>query len=427
VARMEINICFSMQRTIPMRTTRQFAATAALACLSALSGHVAAQQVFPMASAATTPSSDAFYKAPSTTALTMAQPGDILRYRAIPLNANGYASFVSEGYQVMYRTADGQNNPTAAIATILIPKNTPAKGRKLLAYQSFYDSLTIDCTPSYLTVQGKLFEENNIDSTLKKGIVVVLSDYEGLNSQWIAGMNTAHGVLDGIRSAIKFGRAGVDPNAPVAMMGFSGGGHATGWAAEVAPEYAPELNIVGAAMGGVPVMPGNVAKKVDGTFFASVYFGAVVGLARAYPQIDPNKYATTAGLAMIKDMGNRCLLGMFEGKPDMLLKYAFNNSSKYLKDANFLDLPEIASIIQENSMTTRTPKVPLYVYEGTADEIMPIADVDALVQRYCNAGVKVQYHRIAGGDHLGMALSPDAAISYVQDRLDGKAPPSTCQ
>ncbi|MGC4061488.1 MAG: lipase family protein [Aquabacterium sp.] len=405
----------------------RFAALAAFACLtvaSALPAH--ALTALPEAKSSVVPTADSFYKAPTAAQLASAAPGDILRYRPIPLDSNGYSGFVSEGYQVMYRTADGKNVPTAAVATILIPKNAPATGRKLLAYQSFYDSLTIDCTPSYLTVKGSLFEESNIDSTLKKGIVVVMSDYEGLDSQWIAGMNTAHGVLDGIRSAIKFSKSGLNTNAPVAMMGFSGGGHATGWAAEVAPEYAPELNIVGAAMGGVPVMVGNVAKKVDGTLFAGVYLGAVVGLSRAYPEIDPNKYATPAGLTAIKDMGTRCLLGMFEGKPEMLLKYAFTKGTKFLKDPNFLDLPEIASIITENSMGSRIPRIPMYVYEGTSDEIMPIADVDALVQTYCDNGVKVQYNR-TGGDHLLMAIAPGNAVNYVQDRLDGKAAPTTCK
>ncbi|MGC4059919.1 MAG: lipase family protein [Aquabacterium sp.] len=408
--------------------TKNFASV--LAALLGLAGtvHTAqAQLAFPQASSAVQPVNDLFYASPSALSLNSAQPGDVLRYRPIPLNSgNGYAGIVREGYQVMYRTADGRGKPTAAIATILIPANAPATGRKLLAYQSFYDSLTLNCTPSYLTVQGKLFEESNIDSTLKKGIVVVLPDYEGLQSQWIEGMNAAHGVLDSIRATMKFNKAGVDAAAQVAMMGFSGGGHATGWAAEVAPEYAPELNLVGAALGGIPVMPGHVAQKVDGGFFSSVYFGAVVGLLRANPQIDINKYATSAGLTMVKDMGNRCLLGMFEGQSDMLIKYAFTKSSKFIKDPNFLKLPEIAAILQENSMATRTPRIPLYIYEGTADEVMPLADVDALVQRYCGAGVKVQYHRIFG-DHLGMSISPDGAIGYVQDRLDGKAVPSNCQ
>jgi hypothetical protein len=399
------------------------AAMLAVGLLTAV-GTASAQTAFPAASATTSPLQDAFYKAPSSASLELKQPGDVLRYRTV--TAKDYTADVSKAYQLMFRTTDTQGNAVAAITTVLIPKTAPATGRKIMSYQSFYDSLTLTCTPSYLTAQGKLFEASNVKPALKKGHVVVLTDYEGLSSQWIAGLNTAHGVLDGIRAAINYQPIGLNEGAAIAMMGFSGGGHATGWAAEVAPEYAPELNIVGAAMGGVPVKVGNVARKVDGTLFSAVYLGAVVGLSRAYPEIDPAKYATPAGLTAIKDIGNRCLLGMFQGQSEMVLKYAFSKGTKFLKDPNFLDLPEIAAIIEENSMGTRTPNTNIYVYEGTNDEIMPVKDVDDLVDNYCSKGLKVQYNR-TGGDHLLMALGSTAPMNWALDRLAGKAAPSNCK
>jgi pimeloyl-ACP methyl ester carboxylesterase len=409
-----------------MNTTRTtLVSLAVLSSMSAMSAFSAAsaQAVYLPATASTEPAKDAFYTSPSAAVLASKNPGDVLRYRTIPLGS--YKSFTGAGYQLMYRTTNNDGAPSASVTTILIPDSVPATGRKLMSYQSMYDSLTLTCSPSYLTVQGKLFEESYLDSILKAGVIVVMSDYEGLQSQWIAGKNTAHGVLDGIRAAIKFNKTGLDNSTPVGMMGFSGGGHATGWAAEMAAEYAPELNIVGAAMGGIPPNVASVAKKVDGGMFASVYFGAVVGLARAYPAIDTNKYATTAGLAMIKDMGNRCLLGMFEGQSDMLIKYAFQKGTKYFKDANFLQLPVIADVIKDSNMGTRIPSMPVFIYQGSNDEIMPIADVDALVKTYCAAGVSVQYNRTSG-DHLLMAIAPTPMRNFVMDRLNGKVAPTNC-
>lgn len=406
-------------------TYPRVASIVALAGLSLISAFSAAsaQTYFPPATASVAPGSDPFYTPPSTWSLASKEPGDVLRYRQIPLGS--YASFTSAGYQLMYRTTNNKGQPSASVTTVLVPSNAPSTNRKLLSYQSMYDSLTLTCSPSYLTVQGKLFEESYVDSVLKAGIVVALADYEGLQSQWMAGQNTAHGVLDGIRAAIKFNKIGLDPSAPVGMMGFSGGGHATAWAAEMASEYAPDLNIVGAAMGGIPVNIGNVARKVDGGMFSSVYFGAVTGLLRAYPELNPSDYLTTAGLSMIKDMGKRCLLGMFEGQSDMLIKYAFRKSTKYMKSANFLDLPAIAAVVTENNLGTRTPSMPVYVYEGTSDEIMPVADVDALVKTYCSAGVPVQYKRTSG-DHLLMAVAPAPMRDFVMDMLNGKVAPNNC-
>lgn len=403
--------------------TRTVSAISVAASLIFSAGSAMAQQFYLPATTAS-PLTDVFYKAPSATQLAGKAPGDLLRYRRV--NAKDYSAEVSTSYQLMYVTTDTNGKNVGAITTVLIPKNVPAIGRQILSYQSFYDSLTQTCTPSYLTAQGKLFEAGNVKPALRKGVIVVMSDYEGLDNQWIAGLNTAHGVLDGIRAAINFRSTGLNVGASVALVGFSGGGHATGWAAEVAPEYAPELNIVGAAMGGIPVNIGNVARKVDGGLFSGVYFGAVVGLARAYPQIDPETYFTTAGKAMVKDMGNRCLLGMFQGQSEMLTKYAFQKGSKYFKNLDFLELPEIAAIIDENSLGSRTPNTPLYVYQGTNDEIMPIADVDNLVSSYCSKGLTVQYKRTAG-DHLLMALGSAAPVRWALDRLDGRAAPNNCK
>lgn len=403
--------------------TRIVSAISLTAGLMLSAGNVMAQQYYLPATTAS-PLTDAFYKAPTAAQLAGKAPGDVLRYRVV--TAKDYSAEVSKSYQLMYVTTDTNGKSVGAITTVLIPKNVPAIGRQILSYQSFYDSLTQTCTPSYLTAQGKLFEAGNVKPALKKGVVVVMSDYEGLDNQWIAGLNTAHGVLDGVRAAINFKIAGLNDGAKVALAGFSGGGHATGWAAEVAPEYAPELNIVGAAMGGVPVNIGNVARKVDGGFFSGVYFGAVVGLSRAYPQINPDKYFTAAGKAMVKDMGDRCLLGMFQGQREMLTKYAFQKGSKYFKDLDFLKLPEIAAIIDDNSLGRRTPNTPLYVYEGTNDEIMPITDVDNLVASYCSRGLTVQYNR-TWGDHLVMALGSSAPVNWALDRLDGKAAPNNCK
>lgn len=400
---------------------------ATLAGLSLLgfAGNTVAQVAYPTASASVQPVNDPFYVSPTAYALAAKQPGAVLRYRAIPNTT--YSARVSQAYQLMFRSTDGRGMPTAAVTTLLIPKTAPASARKLLSFQAMYDSLQLNCTPSNLTVNGKLFEKGYVNKALDAGVLVVLTDYEGLQSQWVAGMNTAHGVLDGIRAAQKFSKSGLNSSSPVGLMGYSGGGHATAWANEVQPEYAPEMNLVGVAMGGLPVNPKHAAEKADGGPFAAMYFGAVVGMSRAYPELNLMDYVTADGAAMIKDISRRCLMGTVEGQPEMLTPYMFKKGSKYWKSPDFLNLPEIKRIIDENTMGSRMPKAPMYIYEGVLDEVMPIADVDALVKRYCAAGLSVEYNRVAIGDHLVLAISPGKGMDFVLDRLNGKAAPSNCQ
>ena len=406
--------------------SRRLATVVGIACLSALSTQaVRAQQALPVANTKVVPVQDSFYTSPAASELADVAPGTVLRYR--PLPASSLWADVKEGWQIMYRSTNSKNQPVAMVTTLLVPKTVSTTGKKLVSYQSFYDSLTLNCSPSGLTLTGKLFDKTFYKSALSSGYYVTLADYEGLESQWIAAYNSGQGVLDSIRAVQNFSKSGLDASTPVGLFGYSGGGFATMWAAELAAGYAPELKIVGAAAGGLPVNPINVAKKVDGKAFAGAYLGAVVGLSRAYPEIDTNVYANDAGKAMIIDAGTRCLGGTASGQPELLTKYAYKKGAMYLKDPNFLDLPEMQAIGQENTMGKNIPQMPLFIWEGTADELMPIADADNLVQTYCAGGAKVQYKRMTGTDHILGAVQLSAGLTYLKDRFAGKAAPTTCK
>lgn len=76
---------------------------------------------------------------------------------------------------------------------------------------------------------------------------MVTADHEVPEYQWIAGVNSGHGVLDAIRAA--------QHSAPAGLGVYSGGALASQWANELASSYAPELNIVGVAAGGPRPVP----------------------------------------------------------------------------------------------------------------------------------------------------------------------------
>jgi hypothetical protein len=407
--------------------TARLAALATLVSMSALTAFSAAgaQEAFPVANATVKPSADSFYTPPSDAALSAAKPGAVLRYRALP--ASALWADVKEGWQLMYRSSGQKGQPVAMVTTFLAPKTVSTTGKKLVSYQSFYDSLTLNCSPSGETLTNKLFDKTFYKGALTKGYYVVLSDYEGLDSQWIAALNTGHGVLDGIRAAQNFSKSGLNSSTPVGLFGFSGGGFASIWGAELAAQYAPELKIVGVAAGGLPANPINVAKKVDGTLFAGAYIGAVVGLSRAYPEIDVAKYGNDTGVAALKDAGTRCLGGTVSGNPELLTPFAFKKGSAYYKDPNFLDLPEMQAINKENTMGQFPPKMPVYIWAGTTDELMPMADTELVVSTYCAAGTTVQFKKLVGIDHVAGATYLGGGLDYLVDRFNGKAAPNTCK
>ena len=74
-----------------------------------------------------------------------------------------------------------------------------------------------------------------------------------------------------------------------------------------------------------------------------------------------------------------------------------------------------------------TPTVPLYVYKGVNDQVSPINDTDALVNKYCAAGATTIYQRNSTTDHVSEAAAGlPGAIQFLESVLDGVAPRTGC-
>jgi hypothetical protein len=76
--------------------------------------------------------------------------------------------------------------------------------------------------------------------------------------------------------------------------------------------------------------------------------------------------------------------------------------------------------------THGTPSMPIFVYKAVADEISPIADTDALVKQFCDAGVSITYVRDSFGEHFTQAsTSTGDVLNYLTERFNG-VPISGC-
>ncbi|RZI85153.1 MAG: hypothetical protein EOP38_06255 [Rubrivivax sp.] len=410
-------------RPAPLKT---FTVGAALA-FTAFSA--SAQQMFPSPSTPPAlPQQDAFYVPPIDQELGSVAPGTVLRYREVTAKAYYLFPVKGKAWQLMYRSTNHKGQPVAMVGTVLVPENAPAQQRKLLSYNTAYDALSPICAPSYEFLKGTALEQALIQSALKEGMVVMSPDYEGLQSLWTVGVNSGNGVLDGIRAAERFAPAGLDGvNTPVAITGYSGGSIAAAWANELYRSYAPELNIKGVAAGGVPVDLGNVARKVDGKLFAGVYFGATTALARGYPEIDVQALTNDKGKAMMAKAADMCLGQFLAGAPDPLTAFAFQKMKDLVTVPDLLEVPSVKRVIAENRLGQRKPGAPMYIYQGTLDEMMPIADVDGLVKQYCAAGVRVTYTKTFN-DHILLAVTGfGKAFSFLKDRLNGVPVSSNCR
>jgi hypothetical protein len=376
--------------------------------------------------APTTPSTDSFYAYKGS--LAAVAPGTVLRTRQVQISAAG-APQAYPATQILYRTTDQLGRPSATVATMIQPAGAGVAPTKLLSYQTFYDGVASTCRPSY-TLQGGDPSNTtaNADEALmldyvSQGFAVVTSDYEGPTDDYGAGHESGYGTLDAIRAAEH--QLGLTAKAPVGLVGYSGGSIASEWASELQPRYAPELNLIGVAEGGIPADYIHTTAYIDGS---STWAGAIpavtLGLIRAY-KLNVSKYASAKGMEIFKQVEQGCLnASAYPGlKLADLLKPQYKDWHK---------VPIFARIFNNSIMSfAGTPKEPLLMgvgdADGTGDGVMIDKDVQELAYIYCSRHVSVQFHVYANSDHVEAAPQFEAqAVQFLQQVYNGQTPASEC-
>lgn len=326
------------------------------------------------------------------------RPGEILGYRAIEVRGSAFPPN-ADAWQVRFRTNDTAGTPVTATATVLVPRRRDRSGiRKLVSYQCAIDSLTPRVDPSYTLRRGNQRELPFIRLALWRGWAVVTTDYTGPRRAYAAGTVAGRHVLDGIRAALALKPAGLDAQTPVGLWGYSGGGQASAWAAELQPTYAPELNIAMVAAGRVPPDIHAVALRSDGTFFSGLAFGGALGISREHPEFDLPGLLTAEGLAELDRAQDMAV-------NDLLAAFPFRRLRDLSRVADPLAEPSVRELLGHNDLGNAIPTAPLYFYHSIYDQIIPIADVDALVAHYRNAGVDIRYRRSRIGEHCLLVVT----------------------
>ena len=171
-------------------------------------------------------------------------PGTVLKKRSVTVTGLGIPLPV-KAFQLQSRSTDAKDRAVTVVSTVIVPLTPYLGQRPLLSYQPATDSLGDQCNPSYTLRTGLEKEIPLLALGLAKGWAVVVTDYQGPRDAYGAGRMEGHAVLDGIRATLASPEAGLSARTKVGIWGYSGGGLATGWAAELQPSYAPELNVAG--------------------------------------------------------------------------------------------------------------------------------------------------------------------------------------
>ncbi|MGX1857400.1 lipase family protein [Dietzia sp. NPDC055340] len=396
------------------------------------------------------PSPDPWYSDPPAVDPATAH-GTILAARPVtvpPINMRNFG----RGWQVLVQSADSHDQPQQIVSTILEPA-TPWDGpgpRPLVSFNVTIDSLGLECMPSHVLPNKFNIELPPFLQILAdRGYGLVVTDFQGPKAAYAAGRANGRAVLDGMRAARAFVPPGdTDPlfaDSRIVQVGYSGGGIATGWAAQLQPVYAPELTgvLVGSSVGGVPADYSDLFDSMDGTVASGLYRAAVLGLAREYPELYP--LLNDTGDVAAYHLRDSCAaantaIGILRAPLSMLT------------DVDPRTDPTVRRVMARNRLGTadpassadprEVPTGPVQVWHGDAtvpigpgpgsstgpgDFFVPEWTARRLTDEWCEAGADVEYTPVAG-EHITAAYTAvGPALGWVDARARGVPFTSGCQ
>jgi hypothetical protein len=374
------------------------------------------------------PSGAAFYTPPSPTPTGSA--GELVWYRPATINLN-VALPSGKAWTILYQSTDQHGTPDWVTGTVIVPASKwSGRGeRPVVTYAEGTQGLGQSCAPSLQIAAGTEYDGGAIIESLKKGYAVTVTDYQGYTTgsvpTYTAGKAEGQAVLDAVRAGRQVPGSGIGASAPVIVWGYSQGGQAAGWAAELQQSYAPDVKMIGLAAGGVPANLQAIGEFDNASVGTAFALDSLVGLNAAYPEeFNLPSISSAAGLEAAGKLLSECAIqSLAEFRDANIAEYTIGHKTIPEVEAEH---PAIEKIVNEQQLGTKSVPVPVYHYHGLEDEFVPVAQDVALHQAWCSLGVTDDL-QLYPGDHL--LTDPTAignVIKWIEERLAGKKAPSTC-
>jgi pimeloyl-ACP methyl ester carboxylesterase len=387
------------------RACRKLVLAAALLAWSGYTGAVSAQS--------------SFYDAPRSA--LAGGPGTLVRQQPIdgaPLGASAY--------RVLYRSTGLKGEPIFVSGVIIVPQgDSPPGGRPIVAWAHPTSGVTPRCAPSLAIF---LFQQiQGLRSFVERGYVVAATDYPGLGTPethpYLVGDSEARAVIDSVRVA--GGMPGAGGGKRFTVWGHSQGGQAALFTGLIAKSYAPELTLLGVAAAApatdlVTLMDDDInsvgGKNITAMTLWSwhrVYDAPIIKI------VDP------LAIPVMDRLAHECIEGPF----DLIAR---QRTEKPLEE-HFLTVEGPAtvepwhSLLEKNSPGALPPEIPVFLAQGTTDQIIRPDVTRDYMARLCKAGSKVRMLIMPNIGHGRAAqASTMQAVNWITDRFAGEEPPNDC-
>ncbi len=326
----------------------------------------------------------------------------------------------ARAWRVLYRSTSATGEPTAVSGTILLPGRARTKRmRPLVGYAIGTHGIGDAAAPSRLLARGLDWEAGLMSLALSRGWALAITDYQGLGTPgdhtYMVGRALGPNVLDSMRAARELAPEELPADGPAAIVGYSEGGAAAAWAAQLQPTYAPELRLAGVAAGAAAANVESAGPQLDGTFFSFFIAYGGIGYAAAYPELDFDPYLTPMARKGIEGLRNSTILQAALFGPRFI-------KASDLTQPNVLELPEWRQRLRENRLGLIAPEAPVLLHHARRDQIVSFAQSEALRADWHGLGADVRLYITRGGvDHIsGAVAGTPIALDWLARRLQGK-------
>jgi hypothetical protein len=356
---------------------------------------------------------DGFYTPPEP--LGDGAPGELLKAEGVDVYLVPGVRMRARAWRVLYRSTSALGEARAVSGTILLPAK--ARGpRPLVGYAIGTHGIGDGAAPSRLLTRGLDWEAGLMAMVLARGWALAVTDYEGLGTPgdhtYMVGRALGPNVLDAMRAARLLHPSELPADGPAAIIGYSEGGAAAAWAAQLQPTYAPDVTLAGVAAGAAAANLEIAGPSLDDTFFSFFTAYGGIGYAAAYPELDIDHHLTERGRGLIPYLRESNVLQAAVRGPH------FSRANE-LTDPNVLELPEWRLRLRENRLGTIAPKAPVLLHHARRDQIVSFAHSLDLRDDWSALGADVRLYATRGGvDHISGAMAgAPVAVHWLARRL----------
>jgi acetyl esterase/lipase len=351
-----------------------------------------------------------------------ARPGQILR---IWPQVGGSVG-AGKAYRILYRSTGRNGAPIAVSGAVFIPDAPPPReGRDIVAWAHPTTGVVGRCAPTLLpdlsgTIPG-------LAEMLERGYVVAATDYAGLGTPgihpYLIGDSEARAVLDSVRAARELPDAQAGKR--FAVWGHSQGGHAALFTGQRAAAYAPELQLVGVAVAAPATYLAELF-DADHTTLAGKTLSAMALLSWSKVfDVPLDTILAAKAHAGFERVAGDCIQSIAE-----MLKIEQDTQAL---QTNFLTANPTKeqpwkSIMARNSPGQRPAGAPVFIAQGTADDVVRPVITKRFAEHLCRKGTPVHMTLIEGASHSFAGMdSARTAVKWMAERFAGRPAPSDCR